>query len=62
MLNKFIIFIIIVLIIVVVGLYRSATGRQVDGPVACTADAIECPDGTWVGRTGPNCEFVCPSE
>ncbi len=19
-----------------------------------------CPDGTWVGRTGPRCEFVCP--
>lgn len=30
-------------------------------PVACTADAKQCPDGSWVGRTGPNCEFVCPS-
>lgn len=29
-------------------------------PVACTADARQCPDGTWVGRTGPNCQFVCP--
>lgn len=28
--------------------------------VFCTADAMECPDGSWVGRTGPNCEFVCP--
>ncbi|MBP9719312.1 MAG: hypothetical protein KBD46_02490 [Candidatus Levybacteria bacterium] len=28
---------------------------------ACTMDAKECPDGTFVGRTGPNCEFVaCP--
>lgn len=26
----------------------------------CTADARQCPDGSWVGRTGPNCEFVCP--
>lgn len=25
----------------------------------CTMDAKQCPDGTWVGRTGPNCEFVC---
>jgi hypothetical protein len=31
-------------------------------PVFCTADAMQCPDGTWVGRTGPNCEFVCPGD
>ena len=30
-------------------------------PVACTMDARQCPDGSYVGRTGPNCEFVCPS-
>ena len=29
-------------------------------PVACTQEAMQCPDGTWVGRTGPRCEFVCP--
>lgn len=30
-------------------------------PVACTMDALLCPDGTAVGRTGPNCEFApCP--
>lgn len=28
--------------------------------VACTADAKMCPDGSYVGRSGPNCEFVCP--
>ena len=27
---------------------------------ACTMDALLCPDGSYVGRTGPNCEFVCP--
>jgi hypothetical protein len=27
----------------------------------CTADAIECPDGSWVGRSGPDCQFVCPA-
>jgi len=33
------------------------------GPVACTAEAKICPDGTAVGRTGPNCEFApCPGE
>ncbi|HLP43786.1 MAG TPA: hypothetical protein VK145_00735 [Candidatus Nanoarchaeia archaeon] len=32
-------------------------------PVACTLDAKICPDGSAVGRTGPNCEFaMCPGE
>lgn len=26
----------------------------------CTMDALQCPDGSYVGRTGPNCQFVCP--
>lgn len=30
-------------------------------PVACTMDAFRCPEGTYVGRVGPTCEFVCPS-
>ena len=31
------------------------------GPVACTEEAMICPDGTAVGRTGPTCEFApCP--
>lgn len=30
-------------------------------PIACTMDALICPDGSAVGRTGPNCEFArCP--
>lgn len=30
-------------------------------PVACTQEAKICPDGSAVGRTGPNCEFAeCP--
>ncbi len=30
-------------------------------PVACTMEANLCPDGSYVGRTGPNCEFApCP--
>jgi Immunoglobulin-like domain of bacterial spore germination len=27
----------------------------------CPADAMQCPDGLFVGRTGENCEFVCPA-
>ena len=45
--------------------FLSITPSQAPGPgvdwVACTADAMQCPDGSYVGRTGTNCEFVCPS-
>lgn len=31
-------------------------------PAACTMDAKQCPDGTFVGRSGPKCEFsACPA-
>lgn len=29
-----------------------------DDFVSCTMDAKQCPDGSYVGRTGPNCEFA----
>ncbi len=32
----------------------------VEEGVMCTLDAMMCPDGSYVGRSGPNCEFVCP--
>jgi hypothetical protein len=32
------------------------------GAVACTQEAKLCPDGSYVSRTGPNCEFAaCPT-
>ena len=32
-----------------------------DPPQGCTEEAKTCPDGSAVGRTGPNCEFApCP--
>ena len=32
-------------------------------PKACTEEAKLCPDGSAVGRTGPNCEFApCPKD
>lgn len=35
---------------------------QAPGQKACTMEAKLCPDGTAVGRTGPNCEFAeCPA-
>jgi len=39
---------------------ESSGGNQ--QPVACTADAKICPDGSAVGRVGPDCEFAaCPA-
>lgn len=42
------------------GVTPAATVPAEEG-VFCTMDAMQCPDGSWVGRTGPNCEFVCPT-
>ncbi len=55
-----------VVLIVVLGFagffYRNTlenAGRAQEG--ACTLDAKVCPDGTTLGRTGPECTFaVCP--
>src|SRR3989344_1795585 len=31
--------------------------------IACTMEALLCPDGSGVGRTGPKCEFsACPNQ
>ena len=41
----------------------SSTPPQIPGnpPVACTQDARMCPDGSYVSRRGPRCEFAaCP--
>jgi hypothetical protein len=35
---------------------------HVQAQVACTMEAMQCPDGSYVGRTGPNCNFAaCPT-
>lgn len=32
-----------------------------DDPVFCTQDALACPDGSFVGRVPPSCDFAsCP--
>lgn len=52
-----------IVLLVAVGLgaffYRNAMERPESPgePVACTLEAKVCPDGTSVGREGPNCEF-----
>lgn len=45
----------------VVGIF-SVTDSVEKAAYACNADAMLCPDGTAVGRSGPKCEFApCPS-
>jgi len=37
--------------------------RENENLIACTAEAKLCPDGSAVGRTGPDCEFAaCTDE
>ncbi len=45
------------------GIFAIARQKQATGPgpVYCTQEAKLCPDGSYVGRTGPKCEFAaCP--
>ncbi|HEV7121757.1 MAG TPA: hypothetical protein VGN56_02980 [Candidatus Paceibacterota bacterium] len=60
---------ILIVILIAIGafLYRSVKERPVatmppqNAAQACTAEAKVCPDGSSVGRTGPNCAFAaCP--
>lgn len=40
---------------------KSVITNRNSNTVACTEEAKLCPDGSYVGRSGPNCEFaVCP--
>jgi hypothetical protein len=42
---------------------RSFTRELRDDEVVCTMDVKECPDGSFVGRVPPDCEFSpCPGE
>jgi len=38
------------------------SNNPIGGAKACTMEAKICPDGSSVGRSGPNCEFApCPA-
>ncbi|MEK7514882.1 MAG: hypothetical protein AAB608_00675 [Patescibacteria group bacterium] len=51
-----------VLAVVVLGVvFTSFDNAPAPGGIACTEEAKLCPDGSAVGRTGPNCAFApCP--
>lgn len=50
-----------ILFIIIIGfgglVYRNAVEHPIQ-PVACPMDALVCPDGTSVVRTGPSCTFT----
>lgn len=56
-------------IIIILSIFIGLTARAEDETTtnteatACTMDAKVCPDGSFVGRVGPNCEFAkCPDQ
>lgn len=57
----FVVSIIIGIIIILIFLgWLFTSSNSIEG---CTEEAKLCPDGTAIGRTGPNCEFSqCPIE
>ena len=51
------------LILLAIFVTGCSTKMNSEKPIACTQEAKICPDGSSVGRTGPNCEFApCPKE
>lgn len=52
-----------IVVVALVFKQKVAVAPESDGtPTICTQDAKQCPDGSYVGRRGPNCEFVaCPT-
>lgn len=57
----------IILILVIVSLgfftYQVLLKSGSEEQVFCTMEALQCPDGSYVGRSGPNCEFLqCPNQ
>jgi len=67
--NKIFVFIFIIVVFILGGLLYIYNPDPVEyknpneiEPVACTMEAKLCPDGSYVGRSGPNCEFAeCPA-
>jgi len=52
----------IVLIVIAGYAIKNLVSNNFNSPVACTMEAKICPDGSAVGRSGPNCEFAtCPN-
>ncbi|MBI2338686.1 hypothetical protein HYU95_05905 [Candidatus Daviesbacteria bacterium] len=59
--------VILVFLIIAGGVYYFGAGKNMsfpfkNDPKACNEEAKLCPNGSYVGREGPNCEFKqCPA-
>jgi hypothetical protein len=61
---KYLVGVVVLLILVGVGAFWITQSNTAVGPdiKGCSQEAKICPDGSGVGRTGPNCEFAaCPT-
>ncbi len=61
--TKNIVFWAIIALLIIIGAFYFFWKKAPQQPeqVFCTQDAKLCPDGSYVGRTGPKCEFAaCP--
>ncbi len=57
-----------ILVVILIVIFAGAAGylilfkKSPPLPKACTQETRQCPDGSYVSRTGPNCEFAeCPA-
>ena len=54
--------IIIILVLLAAGAVYVLTKDRAETSTVCTLDAKQCPDGSYVSRVGPSCEFAaCPA-
>lgn len=61
--NKIILIIVFLTVVVLIGVVYCFSLRTKNEPVFCTQEAKECPDGSFVSRISPKCEFAeCPGE
>lgn len=52
----------LLILLLIAALFLLVGCAQTNLPQACTQDARLCPDGSYVGRVGPNCTFApCPN-
>lgn len=53
--------VIIILVLLAAGAVYVLTKDRAETSTVCTLDAKQCPDGSYVSRVGPACEFAaCP--
>lgn len=51
-----------IIVLAGIGAAMAFNKNKINQPLVCTMEAMLCPDGSYVGRTGPKCEFApCPT-